>query len=125
MIEALFSDSNYVAQKKLLDATVLRHEALAANIANVETPGYKRVDLPKQFNADFAAHLRAGESNAIKNPALVEDTDAVAQRRDGNNVELDHELLTLSGNSMQFETVGEFISSSLRQLRLAITGRQS
>ena len=124
MIEALFSDANYVAQKKLLDATIIRHQALASNIANIETPGYKRVDLPKNFNDEFAARLRAGESQAIPRPAMVEDSSAVAQRPDGNTVNLDKELLTMSGNSMQFETLGEFVSASLRQLKLAITGRQ-
>src|SRR5437870_12465435 len=124
MIEALFSNSNYVAEKKLLDATALRHEALAANIANVETPGYKRVDLPKNFGDEFAAHLRSGDARSIATPALAEDTEAASQRRDGNNVELDKELLAMSGNSMQFETLGEFVSASLRQLKLAITGRQ-
>jgi flagellar basal-body rod protein FlgB len=125
MIEVLFSDSNYVAQKKLMDATVLRHEALAANIANVETPGYKRVDLPQNFNAEFAARLRAGVPQTMPMPTLVQDPHATSQRPDGNNVELDKELLTMSGNSMQFETLGEFVSASLRQLRLAITGRES
>lgn len=125
MIEALFSDSNYVAQKKLMDATVLRHEALAANIANVETPGYKRVDLQKEFNEEFATRLRAGQPELTPKPLVAEDAGASAQRPDGNTVDLDKELLTMSGNSMQFETLGEFVSASLRQLRLAITGRQS
>jgi flagellar basal-body rod protein FlgB len=125
MIEALFSDPTYVAQKKLMDATVLRHEALAANIANVETPGYKRVDLSKNFNDEFAARFRSGEPEKSPMPVLMEDHDTSAQRPDGNNVDLDKELLSMSGNSMQFETLTEFVSASLRQLRLAITGRQS
>ena len=125
MIEALFADSNYVAQKKLLDATAIRHEALAANIANIETAGYKRIDLPQNFNAEFAARLRAGEPQSMPDPVLAADSSATAQRPDGNNVDLDKELLTMSNNSMQFETLGEFVSASLRQLRLAITGRQS
>jgi flagellar basal-body rod protein FlgB len=125
MIEALFADSNYVAQKKLMDATAIRHEALAANIANIETPGYKRVDLPKSFNEEFAARLHAGQPETMLNPVVAPDSSATAQRPDGNNVELDKELLTMSNNSMQFETLGEFVSASLRQLRLAITGRQS
>jgi flagellar basal-body rod protein FlgB len=58
-------------------------------------------------------------------PALSEDRDSVSQRPDGNNIDLDKELLAMSGNSMQFETLGEFVSASLRQLRLAITGRQA
>jgi flagellar basal-body rod protein FlgB len=125
MIEALFSDPNYVAEKKLMDVSVLRHEALAANIANFETPGYKRVDLPQNFNDEFAARLHAGHPEKSPTPSLVEDRDATSQRPDGNNVDLDKELLTMSGNSMQFETLSDFVSASLRQLRLAITGRES
>ena len=125
MIEALFSDPHYVAEKRLMDATVLRHEALAANIANFETPGYKRVDLPPNFNDEFAARLRAGHPDKNPPPVLTEDRDAISQRPDGNNIDLDKELLSMSGNSMQFETLSEFVSAWLRQLRLAITGRQS
>ena len=40
MIQTLFNQSNYVVTKKLLDATVLRHQAIAGNLANVETPNY-------------------------------------------------------------------------------------
>jgi flagellar basal-body rod protein FlgB len=45
MIEALFNQPDYLAAKKTLDAVALRHEAIASNIANVETPGYRRIDL--------------------------------------------------------------------------------
>ena len=45
MIEALFNQPNYQATKKLLDVSVLRHEALASNLANLETPNYKRIDV--------------------------------------------------------------------------------
>jgi len=43
MIDGLFNQTNYVAAKKMLDATALRHEAIASNLANLETPRYKRV----------------------------------------------------------------------------------
>jgi flagellar basal-body rod protein FlgB len=42
MIEALFNQTGYLAAKKTLDAVALRQEAIANNIANLETPGYKR-----------------------------------------------------------------------------------
>ena len=123
MIEALFSNNNYVASKAMLDVTQLRHEALAANIANVETPGYKRVDLPKDFGKEFAAQLHAGNVGQSPEPTLVEDPDAAIQRRDGNNVELDKELIALGGNSIQYDALTDFVSGSLKQLRMAITGR--
>ena len=42
ILDNLYSQENYLISKKLLDATHLRHEALANNLANVETPGFKR-----------------------------------------------------------------------------------
>ena len=49
MIEALFNQPNYLAANKALDAVVLREGAIANNIANLETPGYKRIDLAQSF----------------------------------------------------------------------------
>ena len=45
MIDGLFASANYQGVKKMLDATVLRQEAIASNLANIETPNYKRVDV--------------------------------------------------------------------------------
>ncbi len=123
MIEQLFSGATYQATKQLLDAATLRHEALAANIANIETPGYKRVDLPKDFSREFAAHLRGGGGAGAPVPMIAEDATAAARRKDGNTVELDKELLAMSKNGAEYDTLTEFVSGSIKQLKLAITGR--
>ncbi len=123
MIEALFSNNNYVASKAMLDVTQLRHEALAANIANVETPGYKRVDVSKDFTKEFSARFHEGNVQQSPAATLTEDTDATSKRRDGNSVELDKELLAMSGNSLQYDALTDFVSGSLKQLKIAITGR--
>lgn len=121
MIQEIFNQGTYSASKQLLDASVLRHEALASNLANIETPGYKRVDLPKDFEKEFAARLRTGGAAAA--PNLAVDNDAPALRADGNNVSLDHELLAMNRNAAEYDTLTEFVSGSLKQLRVAITGR--
>lgn len=121
MIENIFNQGTYAASKHLLDASVLRHEALASNLANIETPGYKRVDLPRDFAKEFATRLRAG--NPAPTPALVEDTASPAQRKDGNNVTLDRELLAMNRNAAEYDALTEFVSGSLKQIRLAISGR--
>ena len=123
MIDQLFSGANYQATKQLLDVAVLRHEALAANIANVETPGYKRVDLPKDFSQEFAAHLRGGGGPGAPTPTIAEDATASSRRKDGNTVQLDKELLAMSKNEAEYDTLTEFVSGSIKQLKLAITGR--
>jgi len=123
MIDAIFSNNIYVATKKMLDVSSLRHEAIATNIANIETPGYKRVDLPKSFSEQFATQLKSGNANEINVPKLAPDSEAQSSRMDGNNVDMDKELLAMSSNSMQYDTLTEFASNSLKQLKMAITGQ--
>jgi len=125
MIDRLFASRNYAASKELLDAAALRQEAIASNLANVETPGYKRVDLAPSFAAEFAARMKAGTLAEMPTPKLVQDTLATSERMDGNNVELDKELLAMGKNGAEFETLADFVSGSLKQLRVAITGRSS
>lgn len=123
MIDRLFASPNYDASKRLLDAAALRQEAIAGNIANAETPGYKRVDLAPSFGEEFAARLRAGDPASAPRPTLMRDASAVSERSDGNNVQVDKELLAMGKNGAEFEVLTEFVSGSLKQLRMAITGR--
>jgi flagellar basal-body rod protein FlgB len=125
MIESLFSNPSYAASKVLLDATAERHEALAANIANVETPGYKRVDLSKSFSEAFAAHVQSGTVSGMPAPSIEEDASATTMSQNGNNVQMDKELMEMSSNTLQYDTLTEFVSGSLKQLQMAITGRSS
>ena len=123
MIDRMFASPNYDASKHLLDAAALRQEAISANIANAETPGYKRVDLDDSFQKDFAARFKAGEKTSTIQPKLFTDFHTTSERTDGNNVEVDKELLAMGQNGTEFETLTEFVSGSLKQLRMAITGR--
>ena len=62
MIEALFSNPNYLTAKKTLDAVALRQEAIANNLANLETPGYKRMDLAPTFEQELERASSAGDT---------------------------------------------------------------
>lgn len=123
MIDRLLATPTYDASKRLLDAAALRQEAIASNIANAETPGYKRVDLEQSFASEFAARLKAGNMASPPSPRVVEDSAASSQRADGNTVEVDKELLAMGKNGAEFEVLTDFVSGSLKQLRMAITGR--
>src|SRR5438034_1026079 len=103
MIDALFNQSNYVASKKLLDATVLRHEALASNLANLETPGYKRLDVAPSFHSELQQAIAGNDSSQIASvqPCLEADPIALANTRDGNNVQLETELTQLNKNFLE------------------------
>ncbi|MDH4374302.1 MAG: hypothetical protein RLZZ582_2196 [Verrucomicrobiota bacterium] len=126
MIQSLFNQSNYVVTKKLLDATVMRHQAIAGNLANVETPNYKRLDVSPSFQAQLVNAVKAGDSSRIASvaaPSLTEDPTAVASNRDGNSVNLEQEMLAMNENSLAHALETQLISGSMLKLRMAITGR--
>lgn len=125
MIEGLFNQSGYVAAKKMLDLTALRHEAIASNLANVETPHYRRVDVAPNFAAELRQALasRDPERIAAVEPELAPDASALATRKDGNTVQLESELLKLNQNFLEHQLETQLVSSDLLKLRLAITGR--
>ena len=78
MIDALFSAPNYLATKKMLDATVLRQEAIASNLGHLEMPNYKRVDVAPSFGAELRQALgsRSTEKINLLRPQLEVDLAA-------------------------------------------------
>ncbi|MFO1511530.1 MAG: flagellar basal body rod protein FlgB [Verrucomicrobiota bacterium] len=127
MIDALFSQTNYAAVKKMLDATALRHEAIASNLANVENPGYQRLDVNPSFSAELKQAMSAPDGSQIQNlqPSLTVDPNAVATTRDGNTVQLEKELISLNQNTIAHALETQLVTGQLLRLRLAITGRSN
>src|SRR6185295_20259211 len=105
MIDGMFNQTNYVAAKKLLDVTALRHEAIAGNLANVETPHYKRLDVAPSFSAELRNAVASRDPARIleAKPQLTVDSTALATRRDGNTVQLEDELMKLSQNFLEHQ----------------------
>lgn len=125
MIEGLFNQTNYVAAKKMLDVTAMRHEAIASNLAHIETPHYKRLDVAPNFATELrqaVASKDVGQIHSV-NPRLAIDSTAVASRKDGNTVQLETELLKLNKNSVEHQLETQLVTGAMLKLRLAITGR--
>ena len=126
MIEGLFAGGNYATSLELMDVTMARHKALAANVANVHTPGYQRIDIPEPFMDKLEAAIKSGDEVEIKGLGIPEMKEAKGfepQTADGNNVNLDEEMMFIAENAFAFEMSAQMISSSLRRLETAITGR--
>ncbi len=125
LVASLFASDNYTAVKKMMDVSAMRHAAIASNLANVSTPGYKRVDLSKSFEDELKSRISSRDSQAIATAVPRTETDSLspATRADGNNVQIDRELLEMSKNTMNFDALTNFASGSLKQLKMAITGR--
>jgi len=127
MVDPIFQSQNYELARKLLDASVLRQEAIASNIANSDTPGYRRLDVSGNFANELRAMVASGDTKGVQNltPQLAEDPNARSMRPDGNTVELDRELLEMNRNSVDQSFLTDLVSNNIKQLRLAITGRAS
>ncbi len=128
MVDHIFQSNNLELAQKLLDAASLRQQAIASNIANAETPGYKRIDLTPDFERQLKAQVDSGNFSgsldAIQ-PQLAEDRTARSIRPDGNNVQVEKELLELDRNGVNYNYLSDYVSTNLKQLKIAISGNVS
>ena len=127
MVNAIFNQPTYQAAKSMLDLTVARHEAISSNLANLETPNYRRIDVSPSFQTELQQAVATGDTDrmATMKPSLGVDLNAVASNRDGNTVQLENELVQLNQNSMEHALETQLITGSLLRLRLAITGHSA
>lgn len=108
----------------------VQQQAVAAgNLANLDTPGYRTKELQFADTLDSelgGAQLLATDSRhfgvASGTPSLPNETDAsgLAVRRDGNNVQLDRELLNLSKAAGDFSAAQTVLAAKFRLVRYAI-----
>ena len=127
MIDGLFNQANYAATKRLLDATALRQQAISSNIANLETPNYKRIDVDPIFETSLSKAMTSQDTSAIAEAPLhlARDLTATAANRDGNTVQLDREMAALGENTLSHNLETQLLTGSMLRMRLAITGRTS
>lgn len=125
MIDQIYDRENYVLAKKLLDVSHARHEAISGNLANAETPGYKRVDIKTDFAEELKKLAKSNDIESISalRATLETDLNSPSVRPDGNNVQLDSELMKMNKNAMQYEFLTQYTANSLKRIKTAITGR--
>ena len=125
MIDGIFSQPEYVAAKKMLDVSALRHEAIASNLANLETPNYKRLDVAPNFEAQLQQAVAGQDVTQMANlqPQLAVDANAISSRSDGNTVQLESEMMKLAQNTLENQVESQMVTSSFLKLKMAISGK--
>lgn len=112
--------SNIEQLPGLMDVAQLRHRVISQNLANVNTPGYKRLDV--EFEQQLAKALREPNGTASVEqiaPRIIRDNSATV-RADGNNVDVDREIGQLNKNAMLFRMYSELLRSQFDSMRRAI-----
>lgn len=112
------SDGTTQALHLAINGLDARQQAISANVANVETPGYRARIV--SFEDSLRAALEGGEPTEM-DLAVTESLGAT--RANGNNVNIDFELLAQKETVMRQKLVVQAINSKYQLLRTAITGQ--
>jgi flagellar basal-body rod protein FlgB len=103
---------------KAMSRTTLRQSLLTNNIANVNTPGYKRKDV--SFNITLqGAEKKLGTPS--DDDAVVTDQSSI--RQDGNNVDMETEVMGLTETQLRYEALTQMTAGYFSDLKTVIKGQ--
>lgn len=122
-----------------MDLRTQRHQVLASNIANADTPNYKArdFDFRTAMQSALAAsasvgglemartatgHLEGSAGNGGFNLQYRRETQSAV---DGNTVDMDVERAQIAENAMQYEVLTRLISDRLQGMRSALSNTNS
>ncbi len=114
---------------KAADASWMRNEVIANNIANATTPGYKRQDVAFESELRKALGYDGTESmdEKVKNvrtaslaPVPYIDNAGYSYRLDGNNVDIENENVMLAENQLKYQGLLNSISSEFKNLQMVM-----
>jgi len=114
--------------ERVLDQSAFRHQLIATNLANVDTPGYHTRDI-RPFAGEIEQAM-AGEEPAFAGPSLsssaftpvAHEIHGLLERPDGNNVSVERESLLLAQNQLRFTVAVAFLKEQFHQISSAISG---
>jgi len=119
-----------------LDASMLRQKSIANNVANVNTPGYKRIEVEFETELRKAldpnrlqgartdnGHMEIGKPNLLTlHPQAYRPTDPTLPGQI-NNVDIDMEMAKLAENQILYNSGVKFLNDRIQTIRSAIVGR--
>lgn len=115
---------------KAADASWKRETILANNIANVDTPGYKRKDL--DFEGVLKQELGRCKHTSLDtkienlhmdhlNPSVYTDLSNYSYRLDGNNVDIDNEEVEYASEQLRYEGITAGINNEFNRMKSVIS----
>ena len=87
---------------RYLDLATSQAKLTAANMANIDTPGYRAVGM--DFEAEMREAMDGVDRGRAPRQVRVNFADGLIARPDGNNVSLDRECLNLAEAQLEFKT---------------------
>ena len=127
MLPDLFQSTSVPVLEQVINFSQARHNVLAGNIANVDTPGYKTRELSV---ADFQERLKSaiesrdasGSARRADPVAHVAKNSRLLTRHDECNVNPEEQVSEMVKNQIQHNTALTIMVSQMRLLQAAIKG---
>ena len=116
--------------KAAMDASSLRQQTISNNIANANTQGYKakRVNFEQALTNEMNILLKTTDKSHIstsqsgnENPPSVYEDNRASLREDGNNVDIDEEMVLLAKNQLLYNSLVQETNKKLSNLRYVIS----
>ena len=96
-------DNTQLALHRAISGAAMRQEVLANNLANAETPGFRRSDV--DFHSTLAQAMKSGDPSAIESTTFTPQQEPQVMRADGNGVDIDVEAATMAKNGLEYEAL--------------------
>ena len=139
VFDRIFDSAPINLLEKALKGSSLRHKVISNNVANVNTPGYKRMEV--SFESELAAAVAADTSSPASAAGMtrthpkhllptaeapaslsIRTMNDTSLRTDGNNVDIDAEMAAMTKNNIFYNTVAQRICGYYTNIKSAIKG---
>ncbi|MBY0370596.1 flagellar basal body rod protein FlgB [bacterium] len=118
-------DTSVRSLEKSMDLFMVRHNVIADNIANAETPYYKAREVSFENELQRAVSSEeagmAGLSIEGVRPSITQDLES-EMGQDLNSVDMDREMAKMTKNDVQYSAASQMISKKFALLKYAISG---
>jgi flagellar basal-body rod protein FlgB len=114
----IYDTTQSTLEKAILGASA-RQQAIGENLANVDTPGYQRVDV--DFHKTLRDAMASGTPGSLANTTFSPQRDAAAQvRADGSTVDADVEAAAQARNGLEYEALVQISKARIDILEAAM-----
>lgn len=125
MITDAFKSIN--VYQKAINASSMRQEAIMSNIANADTPGYKRKDVVFESMLQDALKINGNNIHKVDlnriNPTMITDKKNLSYRMDGNNVSIETETVEAAKNQLRYNALIDRVTASFERITTSMKNR--
>lgn len=131
----ILNDTGFNRLRSAIDASNTRQQVISNNIANADTPYFKRSEvsfeslLQSEMNGVSSIkgrmtntrHIAIGSVGSIPTAKITSD-DSTAMNNNKNNVDIDSEMTSLAENQLRYNTYIEEVNHQIKMMRTAMGG---